>query len=196
MEKIGIGLKLGVAGMARGALSVSSNGRSLVRDIDPRRGLHVALPIHFGGGFGFTVEPYVSRSSLEHGVRDAEGTIVGSEATSLTAWGAYLGLALNLQVATPVYLGVGLGVKGAYIATDGFDYALDAYGRLPLSVTYYVVDQCAFVAELGLGYGLSLFADRPRLRFDPLTGIPRNVPESPQIGTAFAWDFSFGVRLP
>jgi hypothetical protein len=138
----------------------------------------------------------LSRSSVGHALRDENGVISGSEDVDLTAYGVYTGPVVNIHVISPLYLGLGVGVKGAYIANDGFDYAFDAYARAPLSATYYVTDQFALVAEVGLGYGLSIFADLPRVRIDPLTNKLKDVPEEPQVGKAFAWDCSLGVRLP
>lgn len=197
MNVIGIGLKLGMAGTGAGSLGTSSDGRGLEGEVDARRGLHLAIPLSVGGnGFGWTLEPYMSRSSIGRTTRDLMGAVTGREPVDLTAYGVYTGPVVQIHVANPLYVGVGLGVKGAYVANDGFDYAFDAYARVPLSVTYYVIDQLAVVAEFGLGYGISIFADQPRIRIDPVTNRPRTVPTSPQVGKSFAWDWSIGVRLP
>lgn len=198
MAVIGIGLKLGMAGTSAGSLASSSDGLSVDDEVDARRGLHLAIPLSVGGsGFGWTLEPYMSRSSIGRSTRDPTGVITGRrEQVELRAYGVYTGPVVQIHVANPVYVGIGLGVKGAYVANDGFDYAFDAYARVPLSVTYYVIDQLALVAELGLGYGISIFADQPRIRIDPLTNKPRTVPSDPQLGKSFAWDFSIGIRLP
>jgi len=198
MAILGIGVKLGVAGTARSKLTVTGDTRSLQSRIDPRRGFHASVPLQFGAsGFGWTLEPYVSRSSISHALRNESGVLTGgSEQVDLTAWGIYTGPVVNIHVVRPLYLSLGLGVRGAYIANDGFDYAFDAYMRAPIGATYYVTDQLALVVELGLGYGLSIFADHPRVRIDPLTNRLRSVPEEPQVGKAFAWDCTLGVRLP
>jgi hypothetical protein len=197
LSPIGIGFRLGVAGMGRGALTAQSNGRSLTTGVDPRRGFHLAIPLHFGARmFYWTLEPYFSKSSISHGVRDMNGLLIGREAVDLKAWGIFTGPGVNIHVARPLYVSIGVGVKGAYLANDAFDYALDAYLRAPLALTYYPIDQLGLVVELGLGYGFSLFADLPRIVIDPITNRPRTLPEQPQLGTAFAWDLSFGIRLP
>jgi hypothetical protein len=41
-----------------------------------------------------------------------------------------------------------------------------------------------------------VFADKPRIVVDPITRSVTNTKDDPQFGTAFAWDASFGVRLP
>jgi hypothetical protein len=194
----GVGVKLGMAGMGAGKLTVSGGGdQSYTGRVDSRRGLHLAIPIHLGGsGFGFTLEPYLSRSSIGHTVKDASGLATGTEDAELTAYGVYFGPAVNIHVAQPLYLGVGVGVKGAYVASDDFDLALDAYGRVPLSATYYVTNQLAVVAELGLGYGVSIFADKPRPTYDASTGTVRNAKDDPRFGRAVTWDCTIGVRLP
>ena len=197
MAPVGIGVKLGFASIGGSAVSVSSKGKTFASQLDGRRGLHVAVPVHLGGsGFGWTIEPYLSRSSVAHEVRDQNGAIVDAKHVDLTAFGIYTGPAINIHVANPVYLGIGFGVKGAYLATDGFDHAFDVYGRAPLSATYYVTRQLALVAEFGLGYGASVYAEPPRLQVDPVTRRVRNTAGSPHVGSAFAWDCSFGIRLP
>lgn len=195
MGSVGIGVKLGMAGMTEGKLQVSSNGKSVASRVDARQGLHVALPLHFGGdGFGWMLEPYMSRSSISRTI-SANG-VSSDEDVTLMAYGLYTGPAYNIHVTNPLYLGVGLGVKGAYVASNGFDYAVDAFARAPISATYYLANQFALVAEVGLGYGLSVFADRPRVSVDPLTNRRMTSQDAPQLGKAMTWDCTLGIRLP
>lgn len=197
MAPAGVGVKLGFASIGGSAVSVTKKGKTFASQLDDRRGMLVSVPVHLGGsGFGWTIEPYLSRSSIGHEVTDQNGALVDEKHVDLTAFGLYTGPAVNIHVATPLYLGIGAGVKGAYLATDGFDYAFDVYGRAPLSATYYVTNQLALVAEFGLGFGASVYADPPRLQVDPVTKRVRNVSGSPHVGSAFAWDCSFGIRLP
>ena len=197
MGTVGIGMKLGYASIGGSAVSVSRKGKTFASQLDGRRGVQVSVPVHLGGsGFGWTLEPFLSRSSVGHEVTDQNGAIVDEKHVDLTAFGIYTGPAINIHVANPLYLGLGFGVKGAYVSNDGFDYAFDVYGRAPLSATYYVTRQLALVAEFGLGYGASVYADPPRLQLDPITKRVRNVSGSPHVGSAFAWDCSFGIRLP
>ncbi len=197
MGTVSIGVKVGMAGSGAGSLTLGSGGQSYTGRIDGRRGLHVAMPLQFGGsGFGFTLEPYLSKSSVGHALKDNQGVEVGAEDADLTAYGLYMGPTVNIQVARPLYLGIGVGLKGAYVMSKAFDLALDAYARAPISATYYVSNQFALVAELGLGYGVSMFADKPRVMFDARTASVRNVKDDPQFGKAFTWDCTLGVRLP
>ena len=187
----GLGLKTGLAGMGRGKVSVYGER------FDSRSGLMVALPIYLGGqGFGWTLEPYMALSTTTGELRDTSGNVSGTREVSLRAYGIYTGPQVQIQVARPVYVGFGLGVKGAYLANDGFDYAIDLYARVPVSATYYVSDNLALVAEVGFGYGASIFADVPRIEVNPITGDVQNAQSDPTIGTAFTWDASFGIRLP
>lgn len=189
----GIGVKVGVASVGAGKASISGfEGRT-----DSRFGMQLAMPIHLGGdGASFTLEPYMAMSSVSHDTKDSMGQVTGSESVNLNAYGVYLGPTFNIHVARPVYVGFGFGIKGAYLANNAFDYAVDAYGRVPLHATYYVSNSCALVAEVGLGYGGSLFVDKPQVAVDVASRTARNVKDDPQFGTAFTWDASFGVRLP
>jgi hypothetical protein len=193
MSWAGIGVKVGLASIATGKGNIyGQQGR-----IDSRMGAHVAVPINLGGeGASFTLEPYFSRSDVSHDVKDTAGVVTGTSSVGLSAYGVYLGPTFNIHVARPLYLGFGFGVKGAYLQNNAFDYAFDAYARVPLHGTYYVNNSLAFVAEVGLGYGASVFVDKPTIVVDPVTRSVRNTRDDPQFGTAFTWDASFGVRLP
>lgn len=197
MASAGIGVKLGFAGIVASRLQVEREGRRYVSDVDARTGLHLALPIHLGGeGFGWTIEPYLSRSRIGRAVKDATGMANGSEDVELTALGAYTGPVVNLHLAEPFYLGVGFGARAAYVASDAFALGVDIYGRAPISATYYLAPQFALVAEVGLGYGGSIFAHKSRVVVDPTTNRSKSVTDDPLFGRALSWDFSVGVRLP
>lgn len=199
MAWAGIGLKVGMAGMGSGAYTVrDGEGDSYTGRIGKRQGLHLALPISLGGdGFGWTIEPFYARSSMDYAITNVFLEPVGSETASLSAYGLYTGPVYNIHIIDPLYVGVGLGVKAAYIKTNAFDYAGDAYGRMPLSATYYFTNQLAVVAELGLGYGLSVLADKSvGANLNREAQSYDKYGDDPKFGTAFAWDFSVGVRLP
>ena len=189
----GIGVKVGVAGVGAGKLSVmGQQGRT-----DSRTGVHVALPISLGGdGFGWTFEPYFSQSSIAHDLKDGVGNVVGAENVNLQALGMYMGPTFNIHAADPLYVGFGLGLKGAYVLNNGFDYAADVYGRVPVHATYYMSRALALVAEVGFGYGASVFADKPKVMVDDASGNARNVKDDPLYGLAYTWDATIGVRLP
>ena len=197
MGPASIGIKLGAAGTSIAKLPGDRASVNFPGAIDGRRGLRVALPIHLGGrGFGWTFEPYLSRSSVRRVVRDAVGDVDGLRAFDLMAFGMYTGPLVQLQVKAPLYLGIGFGAMSSYIASDGFAFGMDLYGRAPLSLTYYLSTQIALVAELGIGYGVTLFANKARTVIEPSTRDQTSVTDRAEVGQAFAWDWTFGVRLP
>jgi hypothetical protein len=112
--------------------------------------------------------------------------------------GGYTGPQVQIQATRAFYVGFGLGPKVLYLINDAFDYALDLYGRVPVSGTYYVNDHLAVMMELGLCYGVTVFADRvaPVVSTQTNQYLVRNANDDPEFGAAFAWDFSVGVRLP
>jgi hypothetical protein len=189
----GIGVKVGVAGMTTGKLTVmGQQGRT-----EGRMGVHVALPITLGGdGFGWNFEPYFMQSSIAHETKDTQGTVTGSENVGLTALGMYTGPIFNIHAMDPLYIGFGLGIKGAYLMNKGFDYAADLYGRVPVHATYYFNRTIAMTADVGFGYGVSAFADKPRVMIDPVSRSLKNVKDDPLFGLAYTWDATIGVRLP
>lgn len=189
----GIGVKVGTAGMTAGKLTVmGQEGRT-----QARLGLHVAVPITLGGdGFGWNFEPYFMQSSIAHGVKNDSGNVVSSENVALYALGMYMGPNATFQATRSLYLGFGLGIKGAYLVNNGFDYAVDLYGRVPVHATYYLTRSVAMTAEVGFGYGASAFADKPRVTIDPVSRQAKNVKDDPLFGLAYTWDATIGIRLP
>jgi hypothetical protein len=189
----GIGVKVGMAGMSGGRLTVmGQEGRT-----QGRMGLHVAVPITLGGdGFGWMFEPYYMQSSISHDIKNSQGNVVGAENVGLTALGMYMGPIFNIHAADPLYIGFGLGLKGAYVMNKGFDYAADLHGRVPVHATFYINRTIAMTAEVGFGYGASAFADKPRVMIDPVSRSLKNVKDDPLFGLAYSWDATIGVRLP
>jgi hypothetical protein len=196
MNSAGIGVKVGMAGMSAGEQQLRIEGKNVESRIEARRGVYVALPISLGGdGFGWSFEPYFARASVERTTRDALGAATGSTEASLTSYGLYTGPMFNVHVVQPLYLGVGVGLKAAYVHSPSFEYALDAYARVPLSATYYLSNKLALVAELGLGYGLSAYVDKPT-KVIGANGKVSAVESEAQVGKGLTWDCSIGVRLP
>lgn len=194
MGAASIGIKIGLAGIGVAELPTEESA-GFLGEINARRGMRVAFPIHLGGrGFGWTIEPYLTRSKVQRLARDAQGDIDGSRVFDLTAFGVYTGPSVQLQLARPLYLGLGFGAASSYIESGGFDFGVDLYGRVPLTLTYYVSSQFAFIAEFSAGYGVSLFANR--VRTDRSSGRAILVKDPADLGRAFAWDWSFGIRLP
>jgi hypothetical protein len=193
MGRAAIGVKVGAVGMGAGKLTFAGQKGQL----DPRVGVQVSLPILLGGdGFGWNFEPYFMSSSISHDLKNSTGNVVGSESVSLNAVGMYMGPTFTFQITRPLYLGFGLGIKGAYMPNRDFDYAADLYARVPVHATYYVARRFALTAEIGFGYGASVFADKPVVTTDPITRAVMNTKDDPQFGLAYTWDASIGVRLP
>lgn len=189
----GIGVKVGVAGLTAGKLTVAGQKGETAA----RMGLHVAVPITLGGdGFGWMFEPYFMQSSIAHDVKDQNGSVVGAENVGLNALGMYTGPIFNIHATDSLYVGFGLGLKGAYLMNKGFDLAVDLYARVPVHATYYFNRTVAMTAELGFGYGASAFADKPRVMIDPVSRSLKNVKDDPLFGLAYTWDATIGVRVP
>lgn len=177
MGWVGIGLKLGAGGTGASDIDVSMptvGGMAVpgtgVTKTDSRAGFQLSVPINLGGdGFGWMVEPYLNLDK------------------NIMATGLYTGPTINIHILDPFYLGIGFGVKFAYLSADRLDLGLDVGGRVPITGTYYIHPDIGLIAELGLGYTASGYAFK---------GLPGQ--ESPELsfGTAFAWDFSVGARWP
>lgn len=189
----GIGVKVGTAGISAGKLTVmGQEGRT-----QGRLGIHVAVPITLGGdGFGWNFEPYFMQSSIAHDRKNDAGGVLGTENVTLSALGMYTGPMFNIHATDAFYIGLGIGIKGAYLLNKGFDYGADLYGRVPLQATYYLSRSIALTAEVGFGYGASVFADKPRMTIDTQTRALKNVKDDPLFGLAYTWDATIGMRLP
>jgi hypothetical protein len=172
MGWVGIGLKLGAGGVGGSELEfggatiggITTPGTTV--STDARAGFQLSVPINLGGdGFGWMIEPYLNFDNVR-------------------ATGLYTGPTINFHIIDPLYLGVGFGVKFAYLSADALDTGVDIGGRVPITGTYYIHPDLGLIAELGLGYTAS--------------GYAFNVPGMDEItfGSAFAWDFSVGARWP
>jgi len=145
---------------------------------EARRGVHLSFPIQLGGeGVGFRLEPYLTF------------------APSATAYGVYTGPTFEFQVAEPLYLGFGFGLKAAWVKADDWQYAADLYGRIPVRVTLYPVDDFAIVIEGAFGAGASGYISEPtNITLPDGTVIARK--QNVQFGFGRTWDLSIGVRFP
>lgn len=209
MAWLGLGLKVGFSSMGsstldnptyrddvaqaaiRGRLSdaklreygLRSDGRCGIIDrrchADGRVGLQLSVPINVGGdGFGFLLEPYVNVAS------------------TATAYGGYLGPTFNIHFADPFYLGFGFGLKAAWVKADGWDYAADLYGRVPVHATWYLVNDLALVADLGFAFGASGYASKPVTYTIPVTMEKKKSLPQMTFGAGLNIDASLGFRFP
>lgn len=146
---------------------------------ESRRGVRLAFPLQIGGSIiGFRLEPYMTL------------------ATAAKAYGVYMGPTFEFRAADPLYLGFGFGLQVAWVKDDSWKYAADIYGRIPLRVTYYVIDQLALVLEFGFGAGASGYVSELRDVINPATGrrIARRTDMT--FGFGRTWDLSIGIRFP
>jgi hypothetical protein len=207
MNWLGLTVRLGYAAVASGTLnnptynkSLASYAAMLPREqleatglvgggactpIDPkchtaaRSGFQLALALNIGGsGLGFDLEPYIT---------------VGGNAFAV---GAYIGPRIQLHLARPFYLGIGFGARAAYVKLDGWKDGGDIFGRIPVSLTYYVVKNFALVLEGAFGAGISLFVSEPVNIIDPRNNKPLASAPKIAIGAARGWDITFGLRFP
>lgn len=193
MAWAGIGVKLGMTGTTEGKAEV----QGYESETAGRVGLQVSVPINLGGdGFGFVLEPLLTKTAVDRVTKDSAGVPNGTESVSLLGLGGYIGPTFNIHVIDPLYLGFGFGLKGTYMLNDAFDLAAEVYGRVPVNATYYLNKQVALVGEVGFGYGASVFADKPSVVIDPITMTAMNTETDPTFGMAFVWDASVGARFP
>jgi hypothetical protein len=193
MNGAGLGVRIGVAGTGAG----SANIRGYEGRTEKRVGLHVSVPIFLGGsGFGFLIEPMMQRSHVPHSLKDSAGNVIGTEDVGVVGLGVYLGPQVQIRASESVYIGLGIGPKVLNLRNDAFQYAWDVYGRMPLSTTWYMNRHVALLTELGIGYGFSVFTDAPQPVVDVAGHTVRNMKDDPQFGSAWAWDLSFGLRVP
>jgi hypothetical protein len=144
-----------------------------------RSGLLLAATLHFGGdGFGWDVEPYLMSAS------------------SALALGVYTGPKFDIHLANPVYFGFGFGLKVAYVWADGWEHAADIGGRIPVRVTYYLLEHLALVVEGSFGAGVSGYLNEKQQITDPRNGQPLGTVPKMSFGAARVWDLSVGVRFP
>ena len=184
MQWIGIGLKLGVAGNGEGELDTSVGTTT----VSSRTGFNLSLPINMGGdGFGWIIEPYLNMASIE-GV-DSTGA---AKDYGVTTFGMYSGPTINFHAMDPLYVGFGFGPKIGYSSSDAFDFGADVMFRVPVTATYYLINDVGLVGELGLGYGLTGLASLPTI--NPMTLEEEE--GTLEFGSALTWDVSVGARWP
>ncbi|RJO71742.1 MAG: hypothetical protein C4523_03905 [Myxococcales bacterium] len=133
-----------------------------------RNALSLFVDFDFGGeGAGFDL-------AFNYNLEDPE---LGNK---MHALGAYLGFAYRLHFGD-WYPYFGIGLRGAYLMADWIDQGAEIYGRIPIGVTYYILEDLGLVLELGLGYGITGIS-APGVSFD--------------IGHGFALDVMAGIRWP
>jgi hypothetical protein len=196
MGWFGIGIKvgLGVAGRSQAAFVTPlviqgvAVATTVQTSIERRSGGQLSVPINFGGnGFGWVLEPYLNMHTITF--RPLTLTALGSSVSegNALALGVYTGPTITFQVARPFYLGLGFGLKAAHIRAEHLKQGVDLGGRVPLTATIYPAQNFGIVAEVGLGYTATGYMKKAAPG-ERTTGIA--------FGSAFAWDFSAGVRWP
>jgi hypothetical protein len=144
-----------------------------------RFGAHVVAAVHLGGdGFGWDLEPYATFGSASQ------------------AYGLYTGAKLDVQIAPPAYVGVGLGFRAAYVKAEGWRYGADLGARIPLQATLYVLPQLALSMDVGFGVGATGYVSRTDTIVDPVSQKPLGKAPRMTFGAARTWDLSVGVRFP
>lgn len=146
---------------------------------EARRGVNLSFPFQLGGsGLGLRIEPYLTLAS------------------AAKAYGLYVGPTFEFQVLPPLYLGVGFGLKAAWVKAEPWKYAGDVYGRIPLSATWYAMDDLALVLEAGFGGGASAYFGEVKDIINPTTGARIARKANVTFGFGRTWDLSVGVRFP
>lgn len=197
MAWLGIGVKVGIASNGEGEIDnptfidalPAGPGNKRKLTIDSRTGWHLAVPVNLGGdGIGLLLEPSLTFASIE----GASTTTGKKKDYGVTVISGYLGPNLNLHPIDPLYIGVGAGLKVGYATSDIYDFGLDIFGRVPITATFYVIEDLALVAEFAFGYGVTGYAakeyvstatakvEKPDLEFAPVS----------------SWDLTIGVRFP
>jgi hypothetical protein len=209
MSWAGIGVKLGVMGISTAKLDISGTSSR----IDSRAGLFASVPIWMGAdGIGWLIEPYYFGSSVTREIIDDETEVVVSkEEVKLNTLGCGGGPTIIIQTRKrELFVGTGLHARWGWSLNDGYKYAFDLYGRVPLNVTYYVHKQVAVTFEGGFGYGGSAFANKPETRTltpeeiqairdsgkMPSANDVLQVDTEFKFGLATTWDINVGVRFP
>jgi hypothetical protein len=170
MGWFGIGLKLGVGSVGESEIEIKNDIQTLKIKTESRTGLKLAVPINLGGdGFGWIFEPYLHLDS------------------DINAMGLYNGPTFNIHIMDPLYVGFGFGLQFASLSGDGLEAGYDIGGRIPITATYYLLNDIGLIGEFGFGYTASGYLLEESI-----------VNPDPEInfGSAFAWDFSVGARWP
>jgi hypothetical protein len=192
MGFFGIGLKIGYLNFGRanysGAnVSVSSSAGDIPTvqnaGVPARSGTVLSFPITIGGsGFGWIFDPYL-------GFQD-----VG-------AYGLYTGPRGTFQLWTDIYLSFGLGIRFDMITAKLDDTpkatGIDVYGRIPVDLYYYPIDDLGVFIELGIGYGVTGYEPTYAQQHVSTSGADTTLPKVDlRFGDTFEIDFGTGVRFP
>jgi hypothetical protein len=203
MDGFAVGLKFGYSHVSGGSIAnptyiagseklpqadLQRYGLTSTRGCDPvdrhchtaaRSGYQLALAIQLGGtGVGFRIEPYMTFSD------------------NAQAYGAYAGPTFEFHVAEPLYLGFGFGLKAAYVLPDGWEYAADIFGRIPVWATLYLSDGFALVGEFAFGAGASGYVSHFRNVYNPIDMTVIGQRKDLTFGYGRTWDATLGFRFP
>ena len=114
----------------------ASTGYSTTGILD-HHAFNLQLNLDFGGQSAFELAPYYTYHA------------VGSDIHTV---GVLLGYAYRWStLGGKLYPSIGFGVKLGYMVSDGIDYGLEIIGRIPVGITYYVLEDLGIVAEFGIG---------------------------------------------
>ena len=139
-----------------------------------RHSFNLQLDLDFGGeGTGFDIAPYFSYEDVESDDY--------FDYDPLMAVGLYFGFAYRFSIGS-WYPYLGFGTRIGYMFGDWIDHGAEIYGRIPLGVTYYILEDLGILLELGLGYGI--------------TGLTGSTTDDFQIGHGFMLDVMTGIRWP
>lgn len=197
MAWLGIGIKAGMASNGKGEIDnptfidalPAGPGNQKKLTIDSRTGFHLAVPVNLGGdGIGLLLEPSITFASIE----GASSTTGKKKDYGVTIVSGYLGPNLNLHLLDPLYLGVGAGLKVGYASSDIYEFGMDLFGRVPITATYYLVEDLALVLEFAFGYGVTGYAAKQFA--DPVT--TKVVKPDLEFAPVNTWDLTVGLRFP
>lgn len=117
------------------------------RDAAPlgdRHGFNLNVNFDFGGkGRGFDVAFFYSYEDV-----DTYGGI--------NAIGGYMGGSYRFQFGR-AYPYIGMGTKIGYGFSDFTDHHIELTAKIPMGMTYYILDDLGIVVEFGLGYNTSFY---------------------------------------
>jgi hypothetical protein len=192
MGFFGIGLKVGYLNFGKATYSganvtVSSPAGDIptVRNagVPARSGMVLSFPITIGGsGFGWIFDPYLGFEEVG-------------------AYGLYTGPRGTFQLSTAIYLSFGLGIRFDMITAKPADAekatGIDVYGRIPVDLYYYPIDDLGVIFELAVGYGVTGYKPTYTQQYVSTGKTDTTLPKVDlRFGDTFEIDFSTGIRFP
>jgi len=140
----------------------------LQKRVQPSRGAPtVGLELFLGNGLGFAW--------------DSEVYLMFDDSLVI---GGFMGPAFRFHIKR-LYVSLGAGLRVGYLTDDSLDAGLDLYGRIPISLTYYVSDGLGLMFEFGFGWGGT------GVKFKEAPVVPGLSPEQQAQFDALASDFNF-----